>query len=99
MRKDTNIVRPVFAVFEFDVGLRLDAVEVLVEAVQQEGQQLLRVLLVVARKLRREPADGLLEVSRNNVRAPESGSGGSGAESNYGPSDVTTTDKRCLVSL
>ena len=35
-----------------DVGLGLDQVEVLVESFQEEGQQLLRVVLDVAHKLR-----------------------------------------------
>ena len=47
-----------------DVPLLLDAVQVLVQAVQQERQQLLAVLLLVARELRREPRQRALECPR-----------------------------------
>ena len=49
------------------VGLLSDPVEVLVEAVQQEGEQLLAVLLLVAGELGGEPAHGHLESSGHDV--------------------------------
>jgi len=37
-----------------------------VKAVEKEGEELLRVLLLIAGKLRRESSDSLLEVPRNH---------------------------------
>lgn len=49
-----HLVGSAVGVFQLNVGLLPDAVQVFVESVQQEGQQLMRVLLLIARKLRRE---------------------------------------------
>ncbi len=51
-----DLVGPAVVVLQLDVGLLADAVEVFVQSVQQEGQQLVRVLLLIARELRSEPA-------------------------------------------
>jgi hypothetical protein len=48
----------------FDVRLLQDAVQVLVQPVEQERDELLRVVLLVARKLRREALQRLLELAR-----------------------------------
>lgn len=45
-----------------NVGLALDPVEVFMQAIQQEGQQLLTVLLAVALELRGKLAKLILEV-------------------------------------
>lgn len=37
-----------FSIFELDVGLLPDAVQVLVQAVEKEGQQFVGVLLLIA---------------------------------------------------
>ena len=66
--KDTHVVRPILAVLELNVGLLFDPVQVLVEPVEEEGEQLLRVLLLVAGELRREPPHRHLEVPRDDVR-------------------------------
>ena len=50
------LVRSSVSVFHFEVRLLDDAVEVFVQAVEQEGEQLLRIVLLVARELRREAA-------------------------------------------
>lgn len=49
-----HLVRSPVSVPQLDVLLVLDAVQVLVQAVQQEGEQLLAVVLLVAEKLRRK---------------------------------------------
>lgn len=41
-------VWPTIAVLQLHIGLLVDSVQVFVEAVQEEGQQLLRVLLLEA---------------------------------------------------
>jgi hypothetical protein len=46
----------------------LDAVEVLVQAVEKEGEELLRVLLRVAAELRRELPQAVLELGRRGRR-------------------------------
>ena len=66
----THIVRAVFAVLELDVGLLLDPVQILVKPVEEESEQLLRVLLLVTRELRCEPPHGHLKISRDDVRVP-----------------------------
>ncbi len=49
-----------------NVGFLLDAVQVLLETVQQEAQKFLRVLLAVPRERRGIPADGALEIPRRD---------------------------------
>ncbi len=56
-----DLVGAAFRVGLFNVRLLSHAVEVLVQAVQQEGQQLLAVLLAVAAKLRRKTRQRRLE--------------------------------------
>jgi len=55
-----NRVVAAVVVAQLDVGLLPHAVQVLVQPVEQEGEQLLRVLLRVAAELRREAAHGVL---------------------------------------
>lgn len=47
-----HLVRSSISIPQLDVLFVLDSVEVLVQAVQQEGQQLLAVVLLVAQELR-----------------------------------------------
>ena len=48
------------------IWLALDSVEVLMQAVQQESQQLLAVLLAISLKLRRKPPKLVFEVGRRD---------------------------------
>ncbi len=52
----SHLIRSAVSVLELDVGLLPDAVQVLVKAVEEKGQQLMRVLLLVARELWGEAA-------------------------------------------
>ena len=61
MYEGAHLVRPAVGVLQRDVGLLPDAVKVLVETVQEEGQQLVGVLLLVPRELGGEPAHLRLE--------------------------------------
>lgn len=56
VRGSADLVWPAPSVPQLDVLLVLDAVQVLVEPVQQEGQKLLAVMLLVAQELRRKVA-------------------------------------------
>lgn len=72
-----DLVGSAVGVLQLDVGLLADAVQVLVKAVEQEGQQLVRVLLLVARELRREPAHLSLKTQTKrltNIQQHNSGS-------------------------
>lgn len=53
-RLSGHLVGSPVSVAQLDVLLVLDPVQVLVQAVQQEGEQLLAVVLLVAEKLRRK---------------------------------------------
>lgn len=64
-----DLVGSAVGILQLDVGLLPDAVQVLVKPVEQEGQQLVRVLLLVARELRREPAHLSLETQRDTERS------------------------------
>ena len=48
------------------IWLALDSVEVLMQAVQQESQQLLAVLLAISLELRSKPPKLVLEVGRRD---------------------------------
>lgn len=50
-RSQCYLIRPAIGIPQLDVLLVLDTVEVLMEAVQQEGQELLGVVLLVAQEL------------------------------------------------
>lgn len=63
-----NLVRSAVSVLQLDVGLLPDAVQVLVEAVEEKGQQLVRVLLLVARELGGEAAHLGLENERTRAK-------------------------------
>ena len=56
------------AVLQLDVRLVVHAVEVLVEAVEQEGEQLLAVVLLEAVEARRVLADRPLQADETNIR-------------------------------
>lgn len=60
-----DLVGSAFSVLQLNVGLLPDAVQVLVKTVEQEGQQLVRVLLLVARELRRESPHLSLKTNTN----------------------------------
>lgn len=60
----THRVGPPIGVLQLQVGLLLHAIQVFVQPVQQEGEQLLGVLLLVARKLRGEAAHLGLQQSK-----------------------------------
>lgn len=51
-----HFVRPAVGVLQLDVRLLPDAVQVLVEAVEEEGKEFVRILLLVARELGGEAA-------------------------------------------
>lgn len=65
-----HLVGPAVGVLQLDVGLLADAVQVFMESVQQEGQQLVRVLLLIARELRREPAHLRLKHAAQTFSGP-----------------------------
>ena len=65
--ENTYCIRASARVLELDVGFLVDAVEVLVQRVQDEGEHLLRVVLLIAGELRREPRYLVLpNAQRNN---------------------------------
>lgn len=77
-----DLVGSAVGVLQLDVGLLPDAVQVLVKPVEQEGQQLVRVLLLVARELRRKPAHLSLKTQTQtpakhltNIQQPNNGGG------------------------
>ena len=61
------MVRSAITIGHLNVGFLPDPVQVLVQAVQEEGEQLLAVLLLVARELGGKPSDGHLEGSGDDV--------------------------------
>lgn len=62
-----HMVRSPVCIPEFDVFFVFDPVQVLVQAVQQEGQQLLTVVLLVTQELRCEVADLRLRTEDTSV--------------------------------
>lgn len=52
----SHLIGPSISILELDVGLLPDAVQVLVKAIEEEGQKLMGVLLLVARELRGKAA-------------------------------------------
>lgn len=43
-----HLIRPAISILELDVGFLPDAVQILVKAIQKKGQELMRILLLVA---------------------------------------------------
>lgn len=62
----TPIVQHRHATVHLYIWLALDSVEVLMQAVQQESQQLLAVLLAIPLKLRSKPPELVLEIGRRD---------------------------------
>lgn len=56
MRSWSHFIRPAVSILQLDVGLFPDAVQVLMETIKEEGQEFMRVLLLVARELRSKAA-------------------------------------------
>ena len=73
MSQYTYGVRSSARVLQLDVGLLVDAVEILVEGVQDEGQHLLRVVLLIAGELRRESRYLVLKHGDMTVRTRNDG--------------------------
>lgn len=65
------LVGPAVGVFQLNVRLLPDAVQIFVKSVQQEGQQLVRVLLLITRKLRSKPTHLSLQEHRQIFRCEE----------------------------
>lgn len=47
----SHFIRPSVSVLQLDIGLLSDAVQIFMKPVQEKGQQLMGVLLLVAREL------------------------------------------------
>eukprot|EP00050_Salpingoeca_kvevrii_P000393 m.147520 g.147520 ORF g.147520 m.147520 type:complete len:621 (+) comp10104_c1_seq8:2715-4577(+) len=60
------VVRPLSCCDRLDKGLFEDAIQILVNAVEKKRKKLLRVMLLVATKLRRKLGDEVLEFAWNN---------------------------------
>lgn len=63
-----HLIRPAICVLELDVGFLPDAVQILMKAIQEKGQELMRILLLVARKLGCKTADLGLEVKKKGKK-------------------------------
>lgn len=66
----THLVLTPISVPQLDVLFVFDSVQVFVQPVQQEGQQLLTVVLLVAQKLRRKVAHLRLHTNRKQGNVP-----------------------------
>lgn len=66
----SHLVLSPVGVPQLDVLFVFDSVQVFVQPVQQEGQQLLTVVLLVAQKLRRKVAHLRLHTNRKQGHAP-----------------------------
>lgn len=63
-----HLIRPAIRVLELDVGFLPDAVQILMKAIQEKGQELMRILLLVARKLGCKTANLGLEVKKKREK-------------------------------
>lgn len=67
----SHLIRTALGVSQGKIRLLLHTVQVFMEPIQQEGQQLLRVLLLVARELRSETPNLCLEKNKKKKQGFE----------------------------
>lgn len=67
----THLIRTALGVSQGKIRLLLHTVQIFMEPIQQEGQQLLRVLLLVARELGGETPNLCLEKKNTHIKSFE----------------------------